>query len=146
MSHLVNPPPFLKVPPEFLKDRVTKAYFEQQNTIIFQLWEKLGGNTDPLGDLSGYVEQIAINSATAVSPAQLFSHQVQIDDANDRIDTNELSIAANELNIESNEARIETNEIALSTVLRTADLAKVNQRVDELIDELVEQLSQLNSG
>ena len=132
MSHLVNPPPFLKIPPELLKDRVTKAYFEQQNTIIFQLWEKLGGNTDPLDDLTGYVEQIAINSATAVSPAQLFSHQVQIDDANDRIDTNEINI--------------ESNEIALSTVLRTADLVKVNQRVDELIDELVEQLSQLNSG
>ena len=125
MANFVNPPPFLKIPPEFLKDRITRAFFEQQNIIIFQLWQKLGGNTDPIGDLAGYVEQIAINSATKVSPAQLFSHQVQIDEANDRIDT---------------------NEIALSTVLRTADLVKVNQRVDELIDELVEQLSQLNSG
>ena len=52
MANFVNPPPFLKIPPEFLKDRVIKAYFEQQNTIIFQLWEKLGGNTDPVADLT----------------------------------------------------------------------------------------------
>ena len=52
MSHQVNPPPFLKIPPEFLKDRVTRAFIEQQNTIIFQLWEKLGGNTDPVADLT----------------------------------------------------------------------------------------------
>ena len=52
MANQVNPPPFLKIPPELLKDRVTKAYFEQQNTIIFQLWEKLGGNADPVADLT----------------------------------------------------------------------------------------------
>ena len=51
MANLVNPPPFLNIPPELLKDRLTKAYFEQQNTIIFQLWNKLGGNSDPISDL-----------------------------------------------------------------------------------------------
>ena len=125
MANFVNPPPFLKIPPEFLKDRVVRAFFEQQNTVIFQLWNKLGGNTDPITDLVDQSEQVVINGATAVRPAQLFSHQVQIDNANDRIDA---------------------NDIALSTVIKVADLAKVNQRVDELIDELVEQLSQLNSG
>tara|TARA_R110000764_G_scaffold235705_1_gene330377 strand:- start:33 stop:326 length:294 start_codon:yes stop_codon:yes gene_type:complete len=52
MANFVNPPPFLKIPPEFLKDRVTRAFFEQQNTIIFQLWQKLGGNTDPIDELA----------------------------------------------------------------------------------------------
>jgi hypothetical protein len=52
MANFVNPPPFLKIPPEFLKDRVTRAFFEQQNTVIFQLWNKLGGNTDPVADLA----------------------------------------------------------------------------------------------
>ena len=52
MANFVNPPPFLKIPPEFLKDRVTRAFFEQQNTVIFQLWNKLGGNTDPIADLA----------------------------------------------------------------------------------------------
>ncbi len=51
MANFVNPPPFLKIPPEFLKDRVTRAFFEQQNTVIFQLWNKLGGNDDPISDL-----------------------------------------------------------------------------------------------
>ena len=51
MANFVNPPPFLKIPPEFLKDRVVRAFFEQQNTVIFQLWNKLGGNTDPISDL-----------------------------------------------------------------------------------------------
>ena len=52
MANFVNPPPFLRIPPEFLKDRVTRAFFEQQNTVIFQLWEKLGGNDDPLDNLT----------------------------------------------------------------------------------------------
>ena len=52
MANFVNPPPFLRIPPEFLKDRVTRAFFEQQNTVIFQLWEKLGGNDDPLNNLT----------------------------------------------------------------------------------------------
>ena len=52
MANFVNPPPFLKIPPEFLKDRVTRAFFEQQNTVIFQLWNKLGGNTDPVANLA----------------------------------------------------------------------------------------------
>jgi hypothetical protein len=54
MANFVNPPPFLKIPPEFLKDRVTRAFFEQQNTVIFQLWNKLGGNNDPIADLSNF--------------------------------------------------------------------------------------------
>ena len=54
MANFVNPPPFLKIPPEFLKDRVTRAFFEQQNTVIFQLWNKLGGNNDPITDLSNF--------------------------------------------------------------------------------------------
>tara|TARA_R110000796_G_scaffold116819_2_gene229464 strand:- start:675 stop:965 length:291 start_codon:yes stop_codon:yes gene_type:complete len=51
MANFVNPP-FLKIPPELFKDRVTRAFFEQQNTIIFQLWRKLGGNNDPIDDLT----------------------------------------------------------------------------------------------
>ena len=125
MATQVNPPPFLRLPPAFLKDKQTRAFIEQQNTIIFQLWQKLGGDADPISIIVEQSEQTIINGATAVRPAQLFSQQVQIDNANDRIDT---------------------NEIALSAAVKFADLTKVNQRVDELIDELIEQLSQLNSG
>ena len=61
---MVNPPPFLSIPPAFLKDPLVRVFIEQQNTIIFQLWQKLGGNNDPLSDL----ENLSNNS---------FSSQVQ---------------------------------------------------------------------
>ena len=51
MANIVNPPPFLSIPPAFLKDPLIRAFIEQQNTIIFQLWNKLGGNSDPISDL-----------------------------------------------------------------------------------------------
>jgi hypothetical protein len=54
MTVNVNPPPFLKLPPEFLRDRQTRAFIEQQNQVIFQLYQKLGGSTDPIEDLSNF--------------------------------------------------------------------------------------------
>jgi hypothetical protein len=54
MTINVNPPPFLKLPPEFLKDRQTRTFIEQQNQVIFQLYQKLGGNSDPIEDLSNF--------------------------------------------------------------------------------------------
>jgi hypothetical protein len=54
MANPVNPPPFLAIPPELRKDRATRAFFDQQNTILFQLWSKLGGNTDPITDLANF--------------------------------------------------------------------------------------------
>jgi hypothetical protein len=71
MTVRVNPPPFLRLPPEFLKDKQTKAFIEQQNQIIFQLYQKLGGNTDPIADLqtsdaggfSSYVQWIQKQAA-----------------------------------------------------------------------------------
>jgi hypothetical protein len=54
MAISVNPPPFLKLPPEFLKDRQTRAFIEQQNQIIFQLWNRLGGSNDAVSDLENF--------------------------------------------------------------------------------------------
>ena len=54
MANVVNPPPFLVIPPELRKDRATRAFFDQQSTILFQMWSKLGGNTDPITDLSNF--------------------------------------------------------------------------------------------
>ena len=63
MANLVNPPPFLNIPSALFKDRATRAYIEQLNTIIFQLYNKLGGNDDPIADLgnsssNGYSSQV----------------------------------------------------------------------------------------
>jgi len=54
MATNVNPPPFLKIPKAFLQDREIRAFVEQQNTIMFQLWQKLGGSSDPISNLSNF--------------------------------------------------------------------------------------------
>lgn len=118
----VNPPPQLKIPPAFLKDRETREFVKQQNTILFQLWHRTGGNEDFVDEL---ITGNDISRALATKPAQLFNLKSQIEEASDRI---------------------EANEIDLSTRPRMSDLFKINQRVDELIDELIEQLENLNIG
>jgi hypothetical protein len=50
----VNPPPLLRIPKAFLADREVRSFIEQQNTIIFQLYQKLGGNTDPITELKNF--------------------------------------------------------------------------------------------
>lgn len=51
MAIQVNPPPFLRIPQAFLKDREVRAFIEQQNVMIFQLYRKLGGVNDPISDI-----------------------------------------------------------------------------------------------
>lgn len=46
MSVKVNPPPQLKIPGIFLSDPDVRAFFERQRTILFQLWQRTGGNFD----------------------------------------------------------------------------------------------------
>tara|TARA_R110000851_G_scaffold278217_1_gene431291 strand:+ start:1080 stop:1373 length:294 start_codon:yes stop_codon:yes gene_type:complete len=58
MANPVNPPPQLRIPKQFLQDREMVAFFDQQRTILFQLWNKLGGNTDPLAELKNSNEQV----------------------------------------------------------------------------------------
>ena len=58
MANPVNPPPQLRIPKQFMQDRETLAFFDQQRTILFQLWSKLGGNTDPLAELKNSNEQV----------------------------------------------------------------------------------------
>jgi hypothetical protein len=54
MANPVNPPPFLNIPREFLVNKEQRAFFQQQNTILFQLWQKLGGASDPITDLANF--------------------------------------------------------------------------------------------
>lgn len=50
MAINVNPPPLLKIPSAFLGDSEVRGFIEQQNTIIFQLWNRTGGTTDSIDD------------------------------------------------------------------------------------------------
>ncbi len=59
----INPPPRLQTPQQFLSDPISRAYFRQTETILFQLWNKTGGNSDPISDLknqssSGFSSQV----------------------------------------------------------------------------------------
>lgn len=51
MANPVNPPPFLRVPKAFLKDPEVRTFIEQQNTMLFQLYRKLGGTNDPISEI-----------------------------------------------------------------------------------------------
>lgn len=46
MSVNVNPPPQLRIPRAFIEDREVRAFFEAQRTILFQLWNRTGGEFD----------------------------------------------------------------------------------------------------
>ena len=70
MANPVNPPPFLKIPKDWFSDREKRSFVEQQNTIIFQLWQKLGGNADPIADI------ISFNSSGFSSQVQWLQKQL----------------------------------------------------------------------
>lgn len=46
MAVNVNPPPQLKIPQAIQKDPQWLAYERQRDTILFQLWQRIGGPTD----------------------------------------------------------------------------------------------------
>ena len=60
MSVNVNPPPLLRIPDAFLRDREIREFVKQQNTIIFQLWNRTGGVND---DVSESKENITSSSS-----------------------------------------------------------------------------------
>lgn len=51
MSRPVNPPPQLQIPRMFRGDREAVAFFDQQRTILRQLYDRTGGATDSVADL-----------------------------------------------------------------------------------------------
>ena len=51
MAVTVNPPPQLKIPRAFLEDGETREYHRQLQTIIFQLYRKTGGTSDPISQI-----------------------------------------------------------------------------------------------
>ncbi len=46
MSTKVNPPPQVRIPDKFFNDPDTRSFFERQQLIIFQLWQRTGGSND----------------------------------------------------------------------------------------------------
>ena len=50
MAVSINPPPQLRIPKKFFEDREMRDYFEQKDTIIFQMYQRMGGNFDLIAD------------------------------------------------------------------------------------------------
>ena len=72
MSVKVNPPPALRIPEKFFNDPDTRAFFEQQKEILFQLWNRTGGSIDLVSQLE-QVPVVNISSDTTLSSDQLGS-------------------------------------------------------------------------
>ncbi len=46
MAISVNPPPQIRIPKELAKNPEVRVFFEQQQQILFQLWNRTGANQD----------------------------------------------------------------------------------------------------
>jgi hypothetical protein len=145
MAVNVNPPPFLRLPPEFLKDRQTRAFIEQQNIIIFQLWNRLGGSNDIVSDLEVFISSSEsltqwaqknieglpeftvdttgfTSDTTLITTDKLLSQPGLGASGNDEevynaIAANALAIESNALVIASNTLAIASNALAITTVI-----------------------------
>jgi hypothetical protein len=53
----VNPPPQLRIPRAFQNDIEVRSFFEQQQTILFQLWQKVGGGNDNFDELESQLNE-----------------------------------------------------------------------------------------
>ena len=76
MAIKVNPPPTLRVPRAFINDPEVRSFIEQQNTIIFQLWNRTGGDVDSISTGEDAINEIPVFSGFM---AQLQFIQRQID-------------------------------------------------------------------
>jgi hypothetical protein len=86
MAIQVNPPPLLTIPRKFLEDREVRAFIEQQNTIIFQLWNRTGANVD---FVSEGAEGVAENAAAIiVNSTNIATNADAINDNTDLINDN----------------------------------------------------------
>jgi len=72
MSIKVNPPPQIRIPEAFFKDPEVRPFFEQQNTILFQLWIRVGGSTDFICAFH-QVSVVEVSVDTVLTSAQLGS-------------------------------------------------------------------------
>lgn len=113
MAVQVNPPPLLKIPRAFINDPEVRTFIEQQNVIIFQLWNRTGGATDIPGDNA---EDIANNTLAIIANAEQIA--INVDD-----------IADNAALIEENKQAI--NEIPVFSGFM-AQLQFIQRQVDGL--------------
>ena len=91
MAIPVNPPPQLRIPKQFLGDKEVRNFIEQQNQILFQLWNRTGGEFDLVAQAN---ENIPVSLAAQVQDLRLnvVVTPVTIDTTGFTIDTTEQTI------------------------------------------------------
>ena len=98
MTIAVNPPPQLRIPDEFFNDPEIRAYFEQQNTILFQLWTRTGGSDDVVDssqqDLTSMGSRVSRNAAK-INALEKTTFDIEIINANFTTVRNQIIICQN---------------------------------------------------
>jgi len=94
----VNPPPQLRIPSKFLSDPELRAFFEQQQEIIWKLWLRTGGGTDLIDsteqDITSSSSRVARNSAR-INSLEKIGFDIEIIAADFTTERNQIIICNN---------------------------------------------------
>jgi len=129
---VVNPPPQLRIPDKFYNDPDVRAYFEQQNIILFQLWNRTGGNEDVVDssqqDLTSMSTRVARN-AVKINALEKTSFDVEIISADFTTSRNQIIICQNTsvIDITLDPNAIQEDQIHIK---RTSDVVNVVGSID----------------
>ncbi len=132
MSVAVNPPPQLRIPDKFFEDPDIRAYFEQQSTILFQLWNRTGGSDDDVDssqqDLTSMGSRVARN-AVKINALEKTSFDVEIISADFTTSRNQIIICQNTsvIDVTLDPNAIEEDQIHIK---RTRDVVNVIGNID----------------
>lgn len=112
----VNPPPQLRIPDAFLKDPEVRAYFEQKDIIIFQLWNRSGGDDDSIEDseqnITSTSSRVSRNAAR-INSLEIKNFEIINATADLTTDRNQIVICKNtdEINITLDPEALEEDEV-----------------------------------
>lgn len=132
----VNPPPQVRIPKEFLGNREIRVFFEQNQQILFQLWNRTGGSIDAIDNSEQNIT--SSNSRVSRNAARINSLELkefEIINTTRSLTTfrNQIIICKNtgSINITLDSEAIEGDEVHIK---RSSDVIEVIGQVDGLID------------
>ena len=129
MAIKVNPPPFLRIPKAFADNGEIQSFIEQQNTILFQLYNQAESENISLDDLIEIVNGIIQDLADLI---------IVVENNTTNIATNTTNIAANTTNIATNADNIAENAQDIDELAKYAGLQSQIQFLQQQIDGLPE--------
>jgi hypothetical protein len=122
MATKVNPSSLLLLPRAFVIDPEVRSFVEQQNTIIYQLRNRSGGNYDEVaGNKNGVAENkesILVNSnqiTVSINNISLNASAILSNTNNITTNTNNITTNTNNITTNTNNITINTNNITINT-------------------------------